>query len=304
MAGIARHVDRAGMTSFGTFWSGDLSPYETTCLTSFVRFGHHLTLFSYEPLSGVPAGIRQAPASDIIGKEYLDRFLTDGKPNVAHFSDYFRYLMLSKTELSWCDTDIFVLGEFSIDPKVNFFVREGRDICGALLRIQSDAPELRAIIGKCESIVDCDMPWAITQGLIKRAYAPKWKDVQSCLHSSSEFMPITFTDFYKMLLPEYLGECMELCQNAKTIHLYNNIIDKIGLYKNLLPPRGSYLHRLFTQHGLENDFIGTYPDAVVRKLVDGWHLRFNGECVGIGAIARQAVPGFLRTMRRLSARRL
>ncbi len=298
-------VDASRMSSFGSFWFGELSPYEAICLSSFIRFGHSVTLFSYEPLKGVPAGVNQADARDIVGLEYLDRFITDGKPNVAHFADYFRYLMLSKTDLSWCDTDVFVLKPFSIDPNVNFFVREGtHDVCSALLRIRRDAPELAKIILKCESMFDRDLPWAVTQGIIRRTFGSRFKDLEPCIHDPTEFMPITFTDFYKVLLPEYADECMVLCKDSKTIHLFNNIFDKIGLYKQLLPPRGSYLHRLFTQFGATTDFIGTYPEPVMRKLIDGWHMRFSAECVGIATIAKQTVPGFMRTMRRLSARKL
>ena len=151
---------------------------------------------------------------------------------------------------------------------------------------------------------DRDLPWAVTQGIIKRTYGSRFKDLASSLRAPADFMPMTFTDFYKVLLPEYAQECSAVCKDSKTIHLYNNIFDKIGLYKKLLPPRGSYLHQLFTQYGDADDFIGTYPESVMRKLIHGWHMRFSAECVGIATLTKQAVPAFVRTMRRLSARQL
>jgi hypothetical protein len=117
------------------------------------------------------------------------------------------------------------------------------------------------------------------------------------LNDPAEFTPIHHQEYYKLLLPDFAEECADKCRDAKTVHLYNNIIDKIGVCKQLLPPEGSYLNHLFTSVGLSSDFCGVYPASVMQTLVDGWRMRFSGECLGARSILKQAFPSLARTIR-------
>jgi hypothetical protein len=269
------------------------------CLSSFTRHGNGVTLFSYEKFAGLPAGIEQRDAGDIVERAYLQRFITDGRPNIAAFSDYFRYKMFAKTNFHWADTDLFQLKDFAVKPEENLLVFEDKHhVCNALLRIRSDSPALTEIISGCEAIMDKDVPWAFTQGQVDKAFKGHLGRPGTIEKSPAEHLPVSAKDFYKLILPEFAEECALLCRDAATVHLYNNILDRIGVYKKLLPPQGSYLHRLFTQHG-DFGFEGTYPAAVMRKLVDGWHLRFNGELIGVRTVVKQFFPSIRRTFRRL-----
>ena len=287
------------MTRFGTFWSGTLSPYETSCLASFIKNGYEVVLYSFEEIRDLPDGVQRADARKIVDRSYLDRFITNRATNVASFSDYFRYLMFLKTDLCWTDTDIFMLQGFEINPNDNFFVVEdGRNICNALSRIDGASPELKEIIEKTESILDKDVPWAAAQSFIGKTYRKKWREIAGSLKRPEEFMPIHYNEYYKFLLPEFADECADKCATAKTIHLYNNILDKIGVCKNLLPPDKSYLNHLFTSQGYASKFWGVYPAPVMRTLVDGWRMRNSGACLGAKAIIKQAIPSLNRTIRR------
>jgi hypothetical protein len=288
------------MTRFGTFWFGTLSPYETSCLASFIKRGCEVVLYSFEEIRDLPAGVLKADAREIVDRTYLDRFITNRAINVAAFSDYFRYLMFLKTDLCWTDTDIFMLQSFEVNPNENFFVVEdGRNICNALLRINGASSELKELITKTESILDKDVPWAAAQTFNSNTFRKKWHELAGSLKLPEEFMPIHYNEYYKFILPEFANECADRCATAKTIHLYNNILDKIGVCKNLLPPEGSYLNHLFTSQGHESNFWGVYPAPVMRTLVDGWRMRNSGECLGAKAIIKQALPSLNRTIRRL-----
>ena len=121
------------------------------------------------------------------------------------------------------------------------------------------------------------------------------------LKSADAYMPFHHSEFYKYLLPEYYEECERACRKAYTIHLYNNIWDKIGYYKDLLPPEGSYLHSLLRDSPAAGQFKGIYPASVVRALAEGWHLRFSGEALSVGPLLRQLLPSALRTVKRIAA---
>lgn len=114
----------------------------------------------------------------------------------------------------------------------------------------------------------------------------------------SVYNPVSADNFYMFLLPEYRDECAQLCKGAETLHLYNNILQKIGYFKNLLPPEGSYLYEVLAPFAEEAGFSGVYPARVVRAMVDGWELRFSGKELGLGAVLRRFGPAVRTTVRR------
>ncbi|MET4481504.1 hypothetical protein [Bradyrhizobium sp. F1.13.3] len=284
------------MSTFGSFWLGPLSPYEKASLHSFVQHGHTVVLYSYRPFDGLPAGIVQADANEILDESNVGRFITDGRPNIANFADYFRYNMFLKKQICWIDSDVMMLNSFEINTQEDFLVAEaGTNICNAILNISASSDELKRIIASCERALDRDIPYATLQGYIALAYRKK----PDILKSADAYMPFHHSEFYKYLLPEYYEECERVCSKAYTIHLYNNIWDKMGYYKELLPPEGSYLHHLLSKNPIETQFKGVYPESVVRALVHGWNQRFSGEALSIGSIVKQLVPSTRRTLKRL-----
>src|ERR1700722_2650220 len=126
------------MAQFGSFWMGDLSPLEIACLSSFAEMGHEVVVYSYAPFVNLPRNIANEDANSIVNSSYATRFITDGQQNVAHFSDYFRYVMFSKTQRFWIDSDVLLQRDFLINPDEIFVVDEGDwRICNAILRLPS-----------------------------------------------------------------------------------------------------------------------------------------------------------------------
>lgn len=283
------------MARFATFWTGGIDALERACLASFARRGHQVTLYSYEPREASPL-YTVRPASDILDRGYLDRFITDGRPNVAAFSDAFRLTMFTRTDAIWIDCDLLLKGDLSFDTTRDVFVREGpRNIIAALLRI-ADPGIAQAALHKVMAQADKDLPWAALQNVIPKEVAAAGR--LGDLLEPSLYNPVAANDFHKLLLPEHREECDALCAGAETIHLYNNILQKVGFYKNLLPPEGSTLHVLLQPFAKEAGFVGTYPASVVRAMVDGWRSRFAGTDLGFGAVLRRFGPALRTTARR------
>jgi hypothetical protein len=88
---------------------GDLSPLEQACLQSFVARGYDVTLFSYENVANVPSGLRWSDAADIVDHAWAQRFIYRGKPDLSHFSEYFRYKMFERAALTWIDSDLVLI---------------------------------------------------------------------------------------------------------------------------------------------------------------------------------------------------
>ena len=99
--------------------------------------------------------------------------------------------------------------------------------------------------------------------------------------------------------PNLREECAVKCSDAKTVHLYNNMLVRIGVCKTLLPPEGSYLHSLLTSQKQVDGLCGLYPASVIRTLIENWRVLSTGECLGPKAIARQAIPSVGRRIQRI-----
>ena len=79
---------------------GSLSRLEQLVIASFLENGHEFHLYTYDQVSGVPAGAQIIDAREILPE---DRVFTrkDGWGGYANFSDLFRYHLLHKRG-GWC----------------------------------------------------------------------------------------------------------------------------------------------------------------------------------------------------------
>ena len=285
--------------TFASFWAGPPpSPYERTCLSSFVRHGYDVSLYSYESYADLPAGVRLVDASEIAPREDLDLFRYQGRPDLSHFSDYFRYCLFAKTDHIWIDADILLLKKFDKPlPPMLLAKEHANSICGAIMRIDRAQVDLDDIIARVRKLSGKKLRWGETgpqllttiysqSSFTKDAFQPPF------------FYPILYDVFWKVYLPEEREACEKLCSQAFTLHLWNNIVVKLGVWKKLAPPEGSFLHALFDEVGLLNQFEGTYPADVLRRMIDNFRFRETGGDVAIGNLVRQLLPGAMRTARR------
>ena len=54
-----------------TFWHGPLDALRLTCLRSQVAAGHKVTVYSFDPLAGLPDGVGNAEAEAILPHSFL-----------------------------------------------------------------------------------------------------------------------------------------------------------------------------------------------------------------------------------------
>ncbi|MFC6788914.1 hypothetical protein ACFQE0_04290 [Methylobacterium komagatae] len=286
---------------FGTFWAGPrLSALEVACLSSFARKGYEVELYSYDKIENVPADVAVRDAGDVLSSEFLNHFKINGKVSYSHFSDLFRYNMFLKTQNIWIDTDLFLTRAFDFPLDGRVLAKESPSVlCGAIMRLPSNDPHLPVLISETEAIATGNFRWGATgpklltkrldKAAIDNAYGPEI------------FFPISYTDFWKTLLPEYAEECRQQTQKCYTLHLWNNIVDRLGYWKDYLPPEGSYLHAQIEQAGLAGEFKGTYPRKIMSAMVENWLLRKSGRDLGIKTIVKQIVPSVGRTIKHYSS---
>lgn len=124
---------------------GDLSFLEQLCLKSFLDAGHHLKLFTYEPVGNAPAGVEMADARTVLPQENFLRNTRTNSP--ALHSDLFRYHLLARHDRTiWADTDAYCVRRFTT-PNGHFHAWESdRGINGGVLGLPRDSATLAALL--------------------------------------------------------------------------------------------------------------------------------------------------------------
>ena len=296
-ADVPMRVNILATLEFATFWQGELSPLEIACIRSFPRTGYPITVYSYCPISGLPDGVISANAEDIVPVEYLKRFIFDGKPNLSHFTDYFRYRLFQRTDSVWVDTDVLMIRDFTESLPATILARETQPvICGAFMRISRNDTHLDALVKATEALVDRELLWGQTGPLLLTKEFGKAALMRQAI-APERFYAIGFEDFWKVFLPEYAEECAAQTIGSWTIHLWNNIIDNLGFWKRLAPPEGSFLYEKLKEQSAIELFDAVYPEKIMQRIVDNFLFRKSGQDLGIKQLLTQIVPSARRTIR-------
>lgn len=164
---------------------GSLSFVEQLCVQSFLDAGHHVVLYSYEPVGCVPEGVECRDAAQVLPERDAIVHSKSGSP--APHADLFRYRLLSQTDdLIWADTDAYCCKPFQTntghfygwesDHEVNIGVlglpRESETL-GKLVEFTSDefaiphfldpayVAELEAARDRGEPVHVGDQVWAV-----------------------------------------------------------------------------------------------------------------------------------------------
>lgn len=280
--------------SFGTFWyGGRLSALERACAYSLVRQGYELTLYSYCPVYNIPEGVFLADADLIVPQEMTQHFIFNDTPDLGHFSDFFRYCMIQKTQKIWVDLDMLFLSTPYMGPCGNIVVKEQQgSVNGAILSITLPSV-VDELISRSIALMDKKLRWGETGPLLLDSVFSNNKYVNKI--SSEIYYPIDHLNIYRVFLPEEMEWCERNTSQAAALHLFNNILNKIGYWKNIAPPEGSYLHNILRNINALEFFENVYPDYIIRNIINNYNLRLNGEDLGIKNIVKQILPSMYRT---------
>lgn len=298
MPSEAQSVGVGDVPEFATFWSGQgMTAFELACLSSFVRHGYAVTVYGYEAVHDLPDGVSFQRADDIVDRRFVDAFLIKGRPSLSHFSDLFRYRLFQNTRAVWIDSDMYLLRPFDLTLPPTLLAREDTDtLCGAIMRLDSANPALTQLVERTEAVAGRNLEWGETGPRLLTAVFGAEALAQS--FGPDRFFPVHYDDFWKVLLPEFSDECRASCRDGYTLHLWNNIVTKVGVWKDVLPPEGSYLHQVFTDDGLGGLFQGTFPAGAMRHVIDNYRMRMSGNFGDVSKLARLAIPGLRRRMSR------
>jgi hypothetical protein len=113
-----------------TFWHGPLDRLRQVCLRSQVAAGHQVTVYSFEPLTGLPDGVGNVEAEAILPHAFAEKLRPSGPDGAwrdwttLQFSDFFRMRLMARNEGLWLDADVLLLKPVQIDRAKPFFAWE------------------------------------------------------------------------------------------------------------------------------------------------------------------------------------
>jgi hypothetical protein len=244
-----------------TLWIGPkLGRVERACLRSLLRQGHRVALYRYHPVEGVPHGIEQRDAAEILA---VDRIIRHRTGSVALFANWFRYELMRRAQGIWVDADQYLLAPIVAPGPHLFGWQEPGLIANGVLRIPRESPLLPALL---EPFEQRRIPFWLSRRARAAARWRLWRTGRTGLAAmpwgslgphaltalakrhglageavaQSAFYPVHFSDagwvrdpsraLAEMVAPDSVG-----------LHLWN---ERIKRWKDDPAPRGSFLARL------------------------------------------------------------
>src|SRR5213083_2349354 len=134
-----------------TFWHGRLDGLRLTCLRSQLAAGHKVTVYSFDPLPGLPDGVINAEAEAVLPQTFSEK-LRPPQPDgswrdwtTLQFSDFFRMRLMAQKAGLWLDADVLLIKPVEIDPAKPYFAWERpRQLGNSVLYIPPGDPIVRA----------------------------------------------------------------------------------------------------------------------------------------------------------------
>ena len=253
------------------FWDKKkITLFEYCYLKSFLKNNFKVNVYSFEKIK-LPKNVNLKDASRILKKIEMKKFIHQGvKSCPAAFADKFRIELMKKTKGWWFDMDILCLKKASEFKKL-----EKNEI---IIGLETDKYINNAVL----KISDKHFLQIISKEILSKGYILKWGDIGPKLitrlmkkegkfseaFKKKYFYPINYKNFNYLLLPKYYKEAKKLCENSFTIHNYNQILNRFGIPKNILPPKGSYLYEKIIKYSPELKGIQSLPENTIERLLD------------------------------------
>ena len=256
-----------------TFWHGPSLPlWETLCLSSFLPFGHDVVVYTYNADLQVPEGIRVRPAGEILEEKHLFFYNHgSGRGSVSGFTNLFRYALLHKLGGWWIDTDLVCLKPFPAPDRLLAGHENAKVVNGAVI-YSPPGNELMKLAFRQALDAGADVKWGETGPKLLTGLL-RGRTGEECERLAPEqFYPVSWKSVVpSLLLPEHFSRCAAACRNSLAVHLYTEVFRRYAIPKDLLPPQGSYLARLFEAGGSGNG--RAMDEAFVRKAILKYYLR-------------------------------
>jgi hypothetical protein len=221
---------------------------EQLCIRSFLYHGHAFHLYIYDDVRDIPNGTTVCDANTILPVSRVSRCQgcdQGGKQSYCSFADLFRYKLLKDKGSWWADTDFICMKPFDFK---SLYVLFGDDsgVSPALIKVPSaNDPFISWVYEQAEKVFCADVPWGVTGSLVA-AGVQKFSLAQH-VQPISLFLPVN----NETLVAESLDDAAKkLCEQAYTVHCFNELWRVTGLNKDGLYPATCLYEQLLRKYGV------------------------------------------------------
>jgi hypothetical protein len=259
----------------GTLWiGGALSWMEQLCLKSFVDLGQKITLFHYDEIPNVPAGVILRNGREVLD---TDNFLKyEKKDSFALFADLFRLHMIrANPGMIWIDTDVYCVRPMDYDSDYVFgFELPGEHrVNNAILGMPAESTLLQTLLdftsdhyaipeflkpGLQEEyrkaaemgtpVHVSQQPWGVWGPMMITHFVHKL-NLADVVQPLDAFYPVTFPDRTRFLRRADVVEDA-ISRRTTALHVWASNKRELGLRHNGLAPAGSWFDKALKKHGI------------------------------------------------------
>ena len=247
-----------------SFWHGQFSPYEALCLSSFVAAGVQVELSCEGPVAGLPDGVTCRDARDILDQQvafYRHEF--DG-PSPSLHANHFRYALLETSGGWWVDTDVLLVGPALPSAGIFLARQSDQELNGSAMRFPPAHPFMKAARQRAAAALE-SARWGDTGPKLLTELQPRYAPDMPIAPRESTYA-IRADEFHKFLLPQSRDEVDERTRNSTFVHLWNEMWRRAGVPKNIAPPKGCWLDRMFERHQIPV----VWSDRLEAAYVERW----------------------------------
>lgn len=264
----------AHLPEIASLWiGGNLSWLEQLCLKSFADQGHHITLYSYEPISNLPEGVHAGDAEAIYPSEPMYRHAVTGSP--AIHADFWRMRLLQKTNKIWVDADVLCYRPFDYEQEHVFGWEKKNLVCNAVLGLPKDSPtlvkmieffedpyaigpwlkphqqaELEAERDKGHPVHLTQQEWGFTGPKAVSWFLKQTGEIEAA-QDASAFYAKTFKDRNHFILSRHTPED-SFTDATRGVHLWaRRLKPRLRDAEDNKPRRGSFLDRMLSKHEID-----------------------------------------------------
>lgn len=203
------------------FWHGRVSTMERLSVASFLAHGHEVHVYSYDTLSGLPAGAVAKDAADVLRPRFRRRrtVFRDSRGSFSSYANLFRYKLLHERGGWWVDLDVVCLKPFEF-PGESVFVNEPSQVLGsAVFRVPARSDVMAYAYDRCLELGRRRKTWGAT-GPALLGEAVERCGLTSSVVDSSVFMPYDWSEWELALDPD---RAWDFEPQTHAVHLWNSL---------------------------------------------------------------------------------
>jgi len=251
-----------------TLWHGTpLSVYEELSLLSFVRCGHKVEVYSYDQLD-VPTGVHLCDANRILTQSQVFAYSKGvTKGSFAAVSNLFRYKLLFEKGGIWADADMLCLKSLHQLPDACVGRQDDELINGAFMKFSAGHPICRQLYERAAALGKDIRHGQAGPKLVTEVFSKS--ESSYAILPPSAFYPIHWRESFALIKPEELTYCDKKTDLSYCVHWWNTGLRLIGLPKDALPPKGSFLYER-AKTVLQASKLRSWPYDSVRVLIENF----------------------------------